>query len=130
MQTQYKTILDANLPTHSVMGLRAFGRKVWAAEVRKMFKELGIKGVSVTAPNYSMASMIDIRLPKVTECNYDTLTVEQQYGDLPHNQLCPACLERWTAEQKIEAILALAFPDLNDRSDGQSDYFDRCFSFN
>ena len=110
--------------------MRQETRKVWAAEVRKLLKALEIKGVSVTAPNYSMAQSIDIRLPDKPIEN------AQEHIDL-HDQLwregrpgidCPACRAHQEAKKKLEVLILAAFPDLDNRSEYVSDYFDYCLS--
>lgn len=130
MHPQLSAIINSKLPTRRVINLRRQPRKTWAKEVRKLFKEMNLTGISVTTPSYSMASTIDISLPAVTDCTYETLTTEQKYHCDGHLQFCPACKERWNAHEKIKEILAEAFPDLDDRSEYISDYFDNCFSIN
>ena len=119
---QLRAILDCPLPAIVSPSLRRESRKVWAAEVRKLLRSLGIKGVSVTAPNYSMASSIDIHIPAAAE---------HDRGAAGHEYLsCPTCGQHTRAEKKIRDIILAAFPDLNDRSESQSDYFDFCLSIN
>lgn len=84
-----------------------------------LLKSLGVKGVSVTAPNYSMASSIDIRLPRRDDCvgadgYYDNATE----GSRANGRV----------RDKFNEILARAFPRHDDRSDAQSDHFDFKFS--
>lgn len=97
---------------------RHCGRKQTAALARKVFKLHGIKGISVTAPNYSMAQSVHIRLPK-----RDDYTVTCEYGRIDWAN-DPAAQANCAAERKLESILAAAFPNHDDRSDTQSDYFD------
>lgn len=85
-----------------------------AREVRKFFKELGIKGCSVTAPNYSMASTIEIRSPRF------------QY--VPEN---PTLNSRNTRIRTLlETVLIAAYPNTQNRSDSMTDYYDSCWSIN
>lgn len=106
-------------------------RKVQAAAARQVFKGLGIRGISVTAPNYSMAQSVDVRIPEPAD--------SEHHGDKwPHGNSfelsrseatrCPACSRRSRIRDKVEAILAKAFPNHDNRSDSQSDHFDFCWS--
>jgi hypothetical protein len=117
-----QAILDAPLPDFRRTGLRREPRTVWAAEVRKLFRSMGLKGISVTAPNYSMAQAIDIKTPR----NEPEPTVKDEHGyDNYHPEYLAA---RNAALAKVEAIIVAAFPDLDNRSDFISDYFDYCLS--
>jgi hypothetical protein len=124
MNPQLQNIIDAGLPSVQNPDLRKEPRKAWAKQVRTLFKAMGLTGISVTTPNYSMASAISIELPKAIGCNYDDTNNNQH----PHLPQCPACQQKEQAERKLEQILYAAFPDMNDRSDYVSDYFDNCFS--
>ncbi len=127
--TTLNQIESAPLPEFRAR-IRQWPRKEWAEEIRSLLKYLGIKGISVTAPNYSMASSINIRLPAMpTE-------YAPEHEDL-HYKLwckgkagieCPDCARRQEAKKKLAAIILAAFPDLADRSDLQSDHFDYCFT--
>ena len=87
-----------------------------AKRARALFRQHGIKGLSVTTPNYSMAHSIDVNVP-----------------DIPHEperhdcEQCPDCLAYRKATIQVGALILAAFPDLADRSDSQSDYFDFCY---
>lgn len=124
----------ATVPVLSTV--RGLPRKDRAALARGLFRKLGIKGIGVTAPNYSMAHSVDVRLP---DMGGHDLTRWPHYHDRHccsapngHNEenRCPACRDRAAAERKVEAILLTAFPNSDDRSDTQSDYFDFCWSIN
>src|ERR1700692_4286223 len=43
---------------------RSMPRKEQARLARQLFKKLGIKGVSFTTPQHSMASMVDVSVPR------------------------------------------------------------------
>lgn len=92
-------------------------RKAVAAKVRALFRQLGVKGLSVTTPNYSMARGVDIRCP-------------QHRGiHTPEGEIYPLRSPEAGAlsnanSKKIGEILDKAFPNHDDRSDSQSDYFD------
>ena len=96
---------------------RHIPRKEQAALARKLFKSLGLRGISVTAPRYSMASSVDVSMPK-----------REDYTRDDHGQIDfatdPAAQANGEARHKVSAILDTAFPNHVDRSDGQSDHFD------
>ena len=108
--------LDSVRPVPNV-GRRA-SRKELAAAARALFKRLAIRGVSVTAPNYSMAQAVDVAVP----CR-DDYTVRDPDGsvDWPND---PAARANVAARDKVEQILLRAFPGTEDRSDSRTDYFD------
>lgn len=87
------------------------GRKVLAAEARKVLRSLGIRGVSVTAPNYSMAQSVSVAIP-----HFEELNDENRWP------------ERAALRTKVEAILFAAFPNHRDRSESGTDYYDYCWS--
>jgi hypothetical protein len=117
-----QAILDAPLPAFRRTGLRREERKVRAAAVRKLFRDMGLKGISVTAPNYSMAQSIDVRTPR----NESEPTVKDEHGlDVLHPEYLAA---RNAVLARVERIILAAFPDLDNRSDFISDYFDYCLS--
>lgn len=102
---------------------RHIPRKQQAALARDLFRRLGLKGVSVTAPCYSMAHSVDIVLPKREDFRMD------QWGQVADYLNDPAAVANRAAEDKVRAILAAAFPNHDDRSDGQSDHYDFKWSF-
>jgi hypothetical protein len=124
-------IETANLDAVQVFLLdRSAPRKVRAAAARALFKQMGLKGISVTAPNYSMAQAVHIHLPNTEvprelyaewdlACRTDT-GADTAYGQIRRRE--------YAAEQKLEAILAKAFPNHLDRSDIHCDHFDYCWS--
>ena len=139
LQTAYDTTLHqietVALPPVRRHGLRAQGRKAWASEVRHLLKELKITGISVTAPNYSMASSITIRLPRNEwegkhKATHDEIEVHERGKDcwLGFGTYCPFCKRERQVKDRLETIILAAYPDLADRSDLQSDYFDSCFT--
>jgi hypothetical protein len=95
---------------------RSCPRKELAAAARKLFKSLGLKGISVTAPNYSMAQSVDVSLPKREDYVFDQfrMVIEGDEARAANN----------AAHDKIALILYTAFPSHRDRSDTQSDHFD------
>lgn len=124
-------IFSVNLDNIPVMTRDRFiPRKEQAKLARELFKRLGIKGVSVTAPNYSMAQSVDVKVPTFLLEPNDFI-----FEGINHENLCfsdmpdrvPAKMKHlanWNAKNRIEEILLKAFPNHNDRSDLQSDYFD------
>ena len=110
---------------------RCITRKQQAQLTRDLFKQLGLKGISVTAPNYSMASTVSISIPKLEiHCpDYWPHGGPNVHGGAPpKDQRCPTCRENRRIAEKVEEILARAFPNHDNRSDSQSDYFDYCWS--
>ena len=130
-----QSIFDAPIPAVHNAQLRHEDRKTWAAEVRRLLKELHVAGVSVTTPSYSQASTIHIRVPSTGfDADHEAIHArideqERNSGSwLGYGHFCPLCKEHWEAHQLIEKIILAAFPDLDDRSDSQSDHFDDCLS--
>lgn len=110
-----------NLATVPVVSTdRHITRKEQAAAARKLFRSLGLKGISITAPNYSMAHSVDVSPLKRDDYVFDSFGMVIE-GD-------EARAANSAASRKIEAILAAAFPNHDDRSDSQSDHFDFCWS--
>ena len=123
-------IFSVNLEKVPVMTRDRFiPRKEQARLCRELFKRLGIKGVSVTAPNYSMAQSVDVSLPGYmgddSEYVFDGINYRGQcFSDMPDQ--VPAKIRNrthWNAAKKVDEILLRAFPAHDDRSDLQSDYF-------
>lgn len=103
---------------------RCISRKDQAKLARELFKKLGLKGISVTAPNYSMAQSVDVRMPKRADYDMEIVERDGNHGRDPAHQA------NFQAEQRMDAILLAAFPQHDNRSDSQSDYFDFCWSVN
>jgi hypothetical protein len=82
--------------------------KEQAALTRRLFKSLGLAGISVTTPVCLLAQGVDVKLPYRRDEVWDA-------GAASANQA--ACA-------KVEAILAVAFPNHDDRSDYMRDYYD------
>ena len=100
---------------HVVCTERSIGRKFQAALTRQLFAKLGIRGISVTAPNYSMAQSIEVILPKREDFTLHSL------ADYMND---PARVANHQAREKVQAIIARAFPNHDDRSNGQTDHYD------
>jgi hypothetical protein len=93
-----------------------------AAAARKVLKALRLEGISVTAPSYSMAKTVDVKLPK----RLDVSPADDR--DLHPDERCRVRAANWAARQKVEQILLAALPGTHDRSDSMTDYFDACWS--
>ncbi len=118
----YDQILATELPAVINPAFRKESRKTWAVGVRALFKRLGLKGISVTAPRYSMAQSIDIGFP------WRSCTDPVHADFSKNNSDCADCSRVWKAKNHVEKIILAAYPDLDNRSDLQSDYFDYCLS--
>jgi len=136
MTALHQQILSTPLPAFRE-NIRRLERKEWAVKVRWLFKDLGIAGLSVTTPNHSMASSINIRIPDAPwygahEAEHAKIdAAERSTGAwLGYGTFCPFCKETHAARKQIEAIILAAFPDLDDRSHLVEDYFDFCFTIN
>lgn len=116
-----KAVDLAKVPVKSTE--RHIARKEQARLTRELFKELGLKGISVTAPNYSMARAVDVRLPRRSDFS-ELVDVRRQRIS------CMAREANHRAAEAVHQILAVAFPNHDDRSDTQSDHFDFCWSVN
>lgn len=101
---------------------RHISRKEQAKLARELFKRLGLCGISVTAPNYSMAQSVDVKPPRRRDYKLD------DNGQVENYLLDPAGKANQVARQRLDAVLLAAFPRHEDRSDTQSDYFDYCWS--
>lgn len=101
---------------------RCIRRKEQAKLARRLFKQLGLKGISVTTPNHSMAQGVDVKLPKRDDYTvFDAADCVDWLDD-------PACAANAKARRDIEEILARSFPQHDDRSELVSDYFNYCWS--
>jgi hypothetical protein len=121
----HKRLAEIDLTTIAVLTTdRHCARKESAKLARQLFSSLKIKGVSVRTPNYSMAMSVDIRMPKRSDY---VLDAGGMIADAPSD---PACIANREAEEKLEAILAVAFPNHDNRSDTQTDHFDYKWSVN
>lgn len=88
-----------------------------AKAARDLFKRLGLPFISVTAPSYSMASSVDVRLPQRSDYLDRDPDSCVSRDDEARQANCAAF-------DTIGDILAMAFPNHGDRSDSQSDHFD------
>jgi hypothetical protein len=109
----HETICNAVIPTQVVdPHLRSKGMGERTRAIRKLLKDLGIKGVSVRMATGSM-------------CFWT-------YVDVPRFDVDPSNPEQWRlshdveheSQKKVERCVLAAFPDLDNRSDGMTDYFD------
>ena len=123
-------VLSVNLDKIPVVSTNRFiPRKEQAKLARDLFKRLGIKGVSVTAPNYSMAQSVDVRIPELPTMPEDFLLDGKDYDDETFSRMPEALPAKMKMRQhqkavdKMYALLLRAFPASDDRSDVQTDYF-------
>jgi hypothetical protein len=107
---------------------RGCGRKETARLARELFKRLGLKGISVTAPVYSMASMVDVQIPYRRDY-IPTDTIADPSCRFWTEKEDPVRQANKAATDKVAQILAAAFPNHDDRSEAMTDYFDRKWSF-
>lgn len=88
-----------------------------SAALRALLKSLGVKGVSVTSARGSMCYWSHIR--------FDGVPHPPVANWCEHNsRVCDVCQRNNAAERKVHRIVLAAYPDLDDRSDSQTDHFD------
>jgi hypothetical protein len=80
---------------------RGIALKEQAALARRLFKSLGLAGISVTMPGYSIVPHVEVKLP------YRRDGVRDSEAERANE----------AAYAKVEAILAVAFPNHDDRSE-------------
>lgn len=131
----YASIDAVNIVDVPVMATdRCIPRKQQAALTRQLFKKLGIKGISVTTPMYSMAHTVDVNIPSIPITDDMMVHKGVDYHNKGFHGMppeMPAKIVRskhHAACNKMKQILAAAFPNHDDRSDPQSDYWDNCWS--
>lgn len=122
LQSALEKVQEGKIPVMSRE--RHIPRKQQAALARELFKRLGLRGVSVTTPNYSMAHSVDVSYPKLQIHCHDMWPHNWEVSDRTEETRCPTCKENWKMHEKIAEILARAFPNHDDRSDSMTDYFD------
>ena len=90
--------------------------------IRKLIKDLKLNDISVTSRHFR----VRISLPQAVDYNdpEHNATHDQLWREGRHSNDCPLCAKRWQAREAMEKIILAAFPDMDDRSDIQSDYFD------
>lgn len=101
---------------------RQISRKQQAVLARELFRRLGLKGVSVTAPNYSMAQTVNVDPPRRRDHILD------DHGMIKDYATDSAAQANEAARTRLGAILLAAFPQHDNRSDAQSDDFDSKWS--
>jgi hypothetical protein len=99
--------------------VRGFTQNERSRTIRQFLKDhIGpnyYPGISVTNARGSMCFQTDVRLPE-TPC---------AHIDMEERRACNACQTRQHAVEAVRALIAARFPDLDDRSDSRSDYFDQ-----
>lgn len=117
----HKRLSEIDIATVPVMSLdRGISRKDQAKLARELFRQLGLRDISVTAPNYSMAQSVDVSIPKRRDYVFD------YHGFVVHGDA--AATMNKESRKSILAILLQAFPNHVDRSDIQLDHFDSKWS--
>lgn len=124
-----QTIFAADVSKVRVISTdRHLPRKQQAALARQLFKSLGIRDVSVTTPNYSMAQTVEVRIKaEAPPCEPFHCSLRELPEDHPVRVFYE---QKSEARSKLLEILGRAFPNHDDRSDSQTDYFDYCWSIN
>jgi hypothetical protein len=90
--------------------------------IRELYKDLGILGVRV----YCQWS-IHIRPEEPQEHSHiDDSAQSWNLGEYKYRD-CPTCQRHGKLKRKLARIILAAYPDLGDRSEIQSDYFDYIF---
>ena len=91
--------------------------------IRALYKDLGICGVRV----YSQYST-HIAIPSPEDHPHvDDFAQSWNAGEYKYRD-CPICQRHRKLKSKLARIILSAYPDLGDRSEIQSDYFDYIFS--
>lgn len=122
LHSQLNKIKESDLIPYAIK--RNSDRKEFAKAVRSLFKKLGLKYISVTTPNYSMASSIDIILPKRPQTyNYYKMNLRWEDEETLREKDYALTMNR-QASKYINYILNSCFPTKNDRSETMTDYFD------
>lgn len=98
---------------------RAIGGKERAKLTRELFAELGLKGVSVTLPTGSMCFWVNVRIPARIDDSY-LIKLDPEWVSGVHD----AARANERARITVERILAVAFPNHDDRGDSMTDHFD------
>ncbi len=127
---QLKSIDPAELAPYPNQ-VRHESLKIIAGAIRTLFRHLGIPGLSVTAPRYSMAQAVQVSAE--FDLEHDYTRWPHQHGECckeghTEETRCPSCAKLALAQEKLTKIILTVYPDLDDRSDSQSDYFDYRFS--
>jgi hypothetical protein len=137
LNLKYQQIIDTPIPAF-IANIRHEPRKVWAKQIKLLLRSLGLGFVSVTSPHGCSTVSVRFHDPQEYE-HWEGSEHEKKHAEIDEQQrgarqwlgyghYCPWCQQRWGAHQRLEAIILAAYPDLNDHSDLQSDYFDFCFS--
>jgi hypothetical protein len=123
VEALFEQILATDLPKAVDRQNRQDSRKQIAADIRALLSRLKLKGISVTAPNYSMAQSVRINLPTVPN---DYTGCDNRENDFREHRVntCRHCHLQERARRRLEAIILAAYPALDNRSDSMTDHFD------
>lgn len=123
------TILATPLPAF-VANIRALKPTERSTAIRKLFKQIGISGLRVTTPYYF--GICRIAIPE--DDDHDEVhaaaekTAHDEFPYLGMVHYCTVCKRRLDARNHLEKIVLAAFPDLDDRSNLETDYYDYVFA--
>ena len=122
-QYQWEKILKAPDPApelyHQLQGpIRQKTSRERAAHIRQLLRDLGLRGISVRKGRGTASRYVDITLPYV----------RHEHPPGVNSKDCSLCSLKFRAHQRLEQLILAAYPDLDDRSDYHTDYFDFVFS--
>lgn len=117
-------LMNATPPrlANRIVGLRSAANTTIAKQIRAVFKAAGVKGVRVTSGGYC----VHVRIPSRTPWHGHEL---DGHAPMPRYR-CPICNRENQVHERATRLILAALPDLDDRSDSQSDYFDFRFLVN
>lgn len=108
----------------------------FAPALRVFLKGLGFSNrqIGVQVPDYSMAMMLDIRIPEVNFFehfgvgSYDEMkALPQEQYDAYYTEYTAFVQKRHEARQHLSSVILAAFPANGDRGDVYTDFFDHTF---
>ncbi len=103
--------------------VRSLYTKEIAAKIRELFRALGIKKVKVAKGKGTGSCYIHVDYPS------GPFLMCSDYNEQFHaNEADPGVQEARWADKTLKRIILTAFPDLDDRSDSMTDYFDFVFT--
>jgi hypothetical protein len=119
MTTTVETIEAAMMPLVQHPALRSRPQKERSSAIRKLLRQVKIKNVSVTSDHGSMCFGTSVRFVPLA-C--------PERGPDHGSWNCAICKRNTEAGARLREIILAAFPDMDDRSDSMTDYFDQPFS--
>lgn len=117
-----RSIEAASIPAPIGQPVRGAGQKERTKRIRQVLKAAGIRGgVSVTMARGAGCYQTDVRIDGIQHAP-DVDWNKHEYRE------CPVCMRNAAADRRVSAIILGAIPDLDDRSDSQTDHFDFMFT--